>query len=185
MRIAVAMALVFASECGAEPSEAGRSPSNHQTVVRSRPVSVETIVDELFADVSAMAKDYPELTQFPMRARPTQESGRVEVRYSHNARSFSEMRETRPSDLGTNGIKIIFMVLDEPNRAWTTAAAPPVPLKALRKSLYKDFVLSPNPSPGLREKLGSLLDIHAAALLEMERAAAHTATNDMALPRRP
>ena len=104
-------AIVLAVGCIQSVPASGISASNRQVEVSSQSLSVTGVVDRLFAEISALAKDYPELGQFPEKARPLQEDGRVEVRFSHNVKGFSEMRETRPTDLGTNGIEMVFMVL--------------------------------------------------------------------------
>jgi len=147
------------------------------TEVSSQSLSVTGVVARLYAEISALVKDYPELGQFPEKARPLQEDGRVEVRFSHNVKRFSEMRETSPTDLGTNGIEIVFMVLDEPNEAWTTAANPPLHLDSLKKTLYSHLVLSTNPSPGLPDKLGAIMDKYKALLQDLNKKVANKASD--------
>ena len=164
----IIMALAAGCEQGIAVSET--PATNPQVQVNVQPNSVPAVVDQLYAEINALAKDYPELAQFPTRAKPLHENDRAEVRFQYNVKSFSEMRETRPSDMGANGIEILFMVLDEPNAAWTTS--PTLHLKNLKKRAYSSLVISTNPSPGLEEKLKKIIAKHKTLLQELDKKAA-------------
>ncbi len=178
--LVIVIALAVGCAHGVRASEL--SLSNHQLQVSSQSLSVAGVVDQLFAEISALAKDYPELGQFPEKARPLRESDRIELRFSHNVKGFSEMRETRPSDMGTNGIEVLFMVLDEPNKAWTTAGNPELQLDNLKKTVYSTLVLSTNPSPGLSDKLKAIIDKCKALLLELNKKMANKASEPSVVP---
>lgn len=178
IRYILVLCISLAAGCTGEHSESTSAVSHDSSLPSSQPASADAVVDQLFAEISAMAKDYPELTQFPIRVRPYRENGRAEVRYSYSVKGFSEMRETRSSDLGTNGAEILFLVLDEPNEAWTTGEHPDTHLMHLRKRVYSYSVFSSNPSPGLAAKITSLLDKHVAFLVEMDKQAANRGSGD-------
>ena len=97
---------------------------------------------------------------------------KLEVRFERQVKPYTEMRMTRPDDIGNHGIELIFRIQDESNPGWTTGTHPHIPLKALKKIVWSNLVLSPTPSAGLEQKLAAILAEHRAMLVKLDKLAA-------------
>jgi hypothetical protein len=143
------------------------------------PTSPAGVVSNFIREVSALASNHTELAEFPGYIKRLEAQSRVDfkkgitpfaVSFDRNTTPVLTKRRIRPSDCGTNGIFLQFILDDGTNEAQApidTVTYFPM----LRLTLYADVVLWENGSPALKMKLESIVARHKAMLSELDKKA--------------
>jgi hypothetical protein len=146
------------------------------------------VVSSFVREVSALATQHSELADFPEKMKQVKPQSAVEfkgnvkpfaVSFDKNITPVLTKRRIRPSDCGTNGIFLQF-VLDD----GTVERCAPIDtltyLPNLKLTLYADLVLWEKASPELKKTLEDIVARHKAMLSELDKEAANQAQEDTA-----
>lgn len=144
------------------------------------PKSPEAVFAGLIEEVGALADKYPELADFPEYARRRNKAaaedaangaGALEVTFVKNLGEIRTKRGIRPTDFGKHGICLKFEMApaSDPRPAEIHVITE---LPHSKAKLFAEVHLSENPSPGLEEKLRSIVQRHRQMLIELDERAA-------------
>lgn len=144
------------------------------------PKTPEAVIDGLIEEVRAPAGKYPELADFPeyakQRKKESAEDAEKDARvldltFIRKMGEITVKRGIRPSDFGKNGICLKFELA--PASDFRPAEIDTITeLRQLKLTLFAEVHLSENPSPGLEEKLRSIVQRHRQRLVELDKQAA-------------
>ncbi len=147
------------------------------------------VVSNFIQEVSALATNYTELADFPEYVKQLEAQAAVEfqkdikpfaVSFEKNTTPVLTKRRIRPSDCGTNGILLQF-VLDDGNQGRQAPLDTITYLPNLKLTLYAEVVLWEKAAPELKKQLDDIIGRHKAMLLELDKKkAANKAPEDTA-----
>jgi len=146
------------------------------------------VVSSFVGHVSALAATHAELALFPEYV--TRLAAREPVEFRNGVKPFAvcfdrntapviTKRRIRPSDCGTNGVFLLF-VLDDGTRERQAPADTVTYFPNLKLTLYADVVLGEEASAELRKKLEDLVAEHKTMLSDLDREAAGRTPGDAA-----
>jgi hypothetical protein len=147
------------------------------------------VVSNFIREVSVLSTNHAELAGFQDYARRFEAQSAVEFRknimpfLTANNRSIAPVfakRSIRPSDCGTNGIFLQFILKSgTKEREMRDAPIDTVTyLPNLKNILYADIVLWEQASPELKKKLEDIIGKNRAMLLELDKKAASQVPED-------
>ena len=147
------------------------------------------VVSNFIRDVSVLATNHAELAAFPEYIKRLEAQSHVEFRkdikpfavsFDRNTTPVLTKRRIRPSDCGTNGILLQF-VLDDGTQGRQAPLDTITYLPNLKLTLYAEVVLWEKAAPELKKQLEDIIGRHKAMLLELDKKkAANKAPEDTA-----
>ena len=155
------------------------------------PTTPAGVVSNFIREVSVLSTNHAELADFQDYKRRLEAQSAVEFRkdikpfavaFNRNIAPVLAKRRIRPSDCGTNGIFLQFILEDgTKEREMREAPIDTVTyLPNLKYILYADTVLWEQASPELKKKLEDIIRRHRAMLLELDKKAANQVPEDTA-----
>lgn len=144
------------------------------------PATPADVVFNFIREVSALAANHSELAGFSEYVKRLDTQSSVEfkkdikpfaVSFDKNTTPVLTKRRIRPSDCGTNGIFLQF-VLDDGTNERQAPVDTVTYFPNLKLTLYADMVLSEKTSPELKKKLEDIVARHKAMLLKLDKATA-------------
>jgi len=155
------------------------------------PATPAGVVSNFIREVSILSTNHAELVEFQEYVKRLKTQAGVEfhkgikplaVSFDGNITPMPAMRRIRPSDCGTNGIFLQF-ILESGTKEREMRDAPVntvTYLPNLKYILYADIVLWEQASPELKKKLVDIIDSHRTMLLELDKKAANQVPEDTA-----
>lgn len=152
------------------------------------PATPAGVVSNFIREVSALATNHTELADFPEYVKRLQAQSPVEfkkdikpfaVSFDKNTTPVLTKRRIRPSDCGTNGILLQFVLDDGTNERQAPIDTVTYFLN-LKLTLYADVVLWEKASPELKKTLDDIVARHKAMLSELDKKTANQAPEDTA-----
>lgn len=143
------------------------------------PTNPTGVVSNFIRAVSALASNHTELAEFPEYIQRLEAQSPIEfkkgikpfaVSFDRNTTPVLTKRRILPSDCGTNGILLQF-ILDDGTNERQAPIDTVTYFPKLRLTLYADVVLWENGSPALKMKLEGIVASHKAMLTELDRKA--------------
>ena len=141
------------------------------------PATPAGVVSNFIREVSALASNHIELADFPAYVRRMEAQSPVEFRkeikpfavsFDTNTIPLLTKRRIRPSDCGTNGILLQF-VLDDGTNGRQAPIDTVTYFRNLKLTLYSEVVLWENASQKLKNKLDDIVTRHKAMLAALDR----------------
>jgi len=152
------------------------------------PATPAGVVSNFIREVSALATNHAELADFPQYVKREEAKSTIEYRkelkpfavlFDKNTTPVLTKRRIRPSDCGTNGILLQF-VLDDGTNERQAPIDTVTYLRNLKLTLYAEVVLWEKASSELKAKLDGIVKRHKAMLSELDKKAANQAPEDTA-----
>ena len=146
------------------------------------------VVSNFIRDVSALATNHAEMADFPEYMKRLEAQASVEFRkdikpfavsFDKNTTPVLTKRRIRPSDCGTNGILLQF-VLDDGTNERQAPIDTVTYFQNLKLTLYAEVVLWEKGAPELKKKLDDIVTRHKEMLAELDKKAASQAPEDTA-----
>ncbi len=156
--------------------------------VDTAPTSPAGIVSNFIREVSALATNHAELADFPDYVKRLEAQSTVEfkrdirpfvVSFDKNTTPVLTKRRIRPSDCGTNGVFLQF-VLDDGTNERQAPIDTVTYFRNLKLTLYAEVVMWEKASPELKKKLADIVTRHKAMLSELDKRTANQVPEDTA-----
>jgi hypothetical protein len=160
-------------------------------IVRGETTTADTptgVVSNFIREVGVLATNHSELADFPEYLKRLDTQSHVEfkkdikpfaVSFDRNTTPVLTKRRIRPSDCGTNGILLQF-VLDDGTEGRQAPLDTITSLPNLKLTLYAEVVLWEKAAPELKKQLENIIARHKAMLLALDKKAANKAPDDTA-----
>jgi hypothetical protein len=141
------------------------------------PATPVGVVSNFIQEAIALASNHTELADFPEHAERQGTQSPVEfkknikpfaVSFDTNTTAVLTKRRIRPSDCGTNGIYLQF-ILDDGTHERQAPIDTVTYFPNLKLTLYADVVLWEKASPELKKRLEDLIGRHKAMLQELDK----------------
>jgi len=155
-----------------QPNE--RATSQSEMPLRAKLSAVTPVFDSFALALDAIRSKYPEMTGYKKEEAKGQFEDGMWCGHSHNFTRPTAKMGVLSSDFGEHGftVGLSCKAMPPPGRAYAMSD-PALRLNHLRLYVWTGIQTAPNPSPGLRDEVATIIQAHIAKLEAVDEAASN------------